>query len=547
MITPQPSVRSSRTLHRLNRRLLSRLAGLLAGAVLLAVGGAATAQAADASGPVATVPQPTHDFGFVVADQRLTHTFTITNSGDEPLEIFKVRPGCGCTIANEHPKWIAPGDTGDFPFTLSTKRMKGKFSKPITVETNDPNNKSLRLTLTGQVQELINISPAFVQFGRVEPDQTQTRKVMITNKSQTPLELSIDSSSVSPTFQGELAEVIPGQQYELTVTATPPFNPNLNRFIMKFVTNLARQKSVEVVCMATLPSRIELQPPSLHIPAGLDRPQTRKIILTNNEAEPIKLLSADCEDKNLTVATRAIQEGRRYEIAVQVPTGYEFPDGGVALNLTTDDERQQRLAVPIQPIQQIGARMRQVRPEQKLVGQLAPRVILSSFDGQDYAVGQMEQPALLVFYASWCGFSKQAIPGFERLHRHYGDKGVQVLAINCDEPTGKLARTQEQSLDHYKSMALTMPLVLDSDGEIRARFNVSSFPTALLVSDQGVVEAVHVGSPTTMERVLANELDLMLAGKDRKDFPEGTQGVAISPQAATTAQASDEDTGESQQ
>ena len=519
MITPHPSLRSTRTPHRFNQRLMPSLTGMLAVAALLAGGGAAIAQAADASGPVANVPRPTHDFGFVVADQRLTHTFEITNNGDEPLEILKVRPGCGCTIANEHPKRIAPGDTGDFPFTLSTKRMKGKFSKPITVETNDPNNKSLRLTLSGQVQELINVSPAFVQFGRVEPDEAQTRKVMITNKSETPLELSLDSSSMSPVFKGDLAEVIPGQQYELTVTATPPFNPNLNRFIMKLNTNLVRQNSVEVVCMATLPSRIELQPSSLHIPVGLNRPQTRKIIFTNNEANPVKLLTAESKDPNLSVATRALQEGRRYEIVVQVPIGYEFPNGSVSLDVTTDDERQPRLAVPIQPIKPIGARMRQVRPEQKLIGQPAPRMILTSFDGQDYEVGaQAEQPQLLVFYASWCGFSKQAIPGFERLHRQYGDKGVQVLAINCDEPTGKLARTREQSLEHYENMALTMPLILDPDGDIRARFDVSSFPTAMLVSDTGEVEAVHVGSPTTMERTLANELDLMLAGKDHNAF-----------------------------
>ena len=49
--------------------------------------------------PLIAVDEPIYEFGEVLEGQFVTHVFTLTNSGDEPLEISQVRVTCGCTTA----------------------------------------------------------------------------------------------------------------------------------------------------------------------------------------------------------------------------------------------------------------------------------------------------------------------------------------------------------------------------------------------------------------------------------------------------------------
>ena len=62
--------------------------------------------------PVIKGDEETHDFGAGWVGPPLKHSFKITNGGDAPLEITRVKPACGCTIAGDYPKTLAPGATG---------------------------------------------------------------------------------------------------------------------------------------------------------------------------------------------------------------------------------------------------------------------------------------------------------------------------------------------------------------------------------------------------------------------------------------------------
>jgi hypothetical protein len=115
--------------------------------------------------PVAKCAEPVHNFGETWMGPTLTHAFVIKNEGDAPLEIVKVRPACGCTAAGEHPKTIAPGQSGEFPFSLNSTKLRGAYDKMITVTTNDPVNPDLRLKLTGNCKRYVDILPTHAIFG----------------------------------------------------------------------------------------------------------------------------------------------------------------------------------------------------------------------------------------------------------------------------------------------------------------------------------------------------------------------------------------------
>jgi hypothetical protein len=113
---------------------------------------AAPAATNPAAKPVATPPAapagPTtavsfketeFNFGKVVAGEKVSHTYTFTNTGNEPLIISNAKGSCGCTV----PEWprepIAVGGTGEVTVVFDSKNKKGPRNQKVTLTANtDP-------------------------------------------------------------------------------------------------------------------------------------------------------------------------------------------------------------------------------------------------------------------------------------------------------------------------------------------------------------------------------------------------------------------------
>ncbi|MBI9068223.1 MAG: DUF1573 domain-containing protein [Salinivirgaceae bacterium] len=99
-------------------------------------------------GPNLSWDSSTHDFGEInEADGKVTHKFTFTNTGNEPLVLTNVRPSCGCTSSDYTKEPIIPGSKGYVSATYNPARRPGKFSKSITITSNtEPATSSIRFT-----------------------------------------------------------------------------------------------------------------------------------------------------------------------------------------------------------------------------------------------------------------------------------------------------------------------------------------------------------------------------------------------------------------
>ncbi|MCC8171924.1 MAG: DUF1573 domain-containing protein [Parabacteroides sp.] len=116
--------------------------------LLLAVGTASAQQKANIS-----VENTVHDFGTIAENGgKVSHTFTIKNTGDAPLVITRVIASCGCTT----PEWtktpIEPGQTGEVKVTYNPARRPGPFAKTISVYSNGKDGNYI-LTIKGTVTE----------------------------------------------------------------------------------------------------------------------------------------------------------------------------------------------------------------------------------------------------------------------------------------------------------------------------------------------------------------------------------------------------------
>ncbi len=152
---------------------LTVLAACIA-AVLPAAQDSAPVSQSDPDAPVAFVPEPQYEFRPVFDGNEVLHDFIIANTGGAELLIKKVATSCGCTTA-DYTKQIPPGGQGKISIKANTSGYAGsKFSKNITVYTNDPKQPQLMLLISGQVNRFVTIEPENVNLKGIAGQKIQT-------------------------------------------------------------------------------------------------------------------------------------------------------------------------------------------------------------------------------------------------------------------------------------------------------------------------------------------------------------------------------------
>lgn len=91
------------------------------------------------SAPAIVVDPPTANLGRQVENKgEYNFRFTVKNTGDEVLQITRVRPGCSCTKVELKKTELAPGESTEMTGVLTTRGVEGLMSKGIILTSNDP-------------------------------------------------------------------------------------------------------------------------------------------------------------------------------------------------------------------------------------------------------------------------------------------------------------------------------------------------------------------------------------------------------------------------
>lgn len=91
-----------------------------------------------------------------------------------------------------------------------------------------------------------------------------------------------------------------------------------------------------------------------------------------------------------------------------------------------------------------------------------------------------KQAILLFFWTTWCPFCRTQLNALNTKYRKLKEEGLEVLAINVDEP----APSVREFLENYH---LPYPVVLDNDGRVADAYDIVGVPTYILVNKQGLV------------------------------------------------------------
>jgi peroxiredoxin len=75
----------------------------------------------------------------------------------------------------------------------------------------------------------------------------------------------------------------------------------------------------------------------------------------------------------------------------------------------------------------------------------------------------------------------------EQVHREFKDRGLAIYAVNIEEGRKTVAAWVEQ----YK---ITIPVLLDPDGEASAAYRITATPTVFLIARDGKLVAKAIGT-----------------------------------------------------
>ena len=97
----------------------------------------------------------------------VTKIVVIKNQGSEMLKINEVKASCGCTAVVAGKNELMPNESTDIKVSFNSEGKAGKQNKIITIETNDPKNSTIKLSLTGNV---IKKESSFNQIEKSKPE-----------------------------------------------------------------------------------------------------------------------------------------------------------------------------------------------------------------------------------------------------------------------------------------------------------------------------------------------------------------------------------------
>ena len=141
-------------------------------------------------------------------------------------------------------------------------------------------------------------------------------------------------------------------------------------------------------------------------------------------------------------------------------------------------------------------------------GEQAPDFNLPSIytDQPDIALSDLRGKAVYVdFWASWCAPCLTSLPLYNELYHKYRDQGLEIVAINVDNPV-------EDGLDFLLDTPLDFLIPADPDGDSAELFGVIGMPTSYLISPEGEVTLVHMGFRNGDIEIIEEEIQKVLSG-----------------------------------
>ncbi|KEO82111.1 TlpA family protein disulfide reductase [Tumebacillus flagellatus] len=121
----------------------------------------------------------------------------------------------------------------------------------------------------------------------------------------------------------------------------------------------------------------------------------------------------------------------------------------------------------------------------------APAFALQSLEGGNAVVKLDDlkgKPAVVNFWASWCGPCRSETPDLQATYEKYRDQ-VQFYAINLTSQDAV-----QNASKFLQELKISIPVLKDSDGAAQRAYLVTSVPTTFIIDSNGVIRERREGA-----------------------------------------------------
>ena len=299
------------------------------------------------------------DFGSKWRGEPCSTEITITNVGDAPLKILKIKSSCGCTALEPRRRELSPGESDKMTLSYNTRKNKEKVSQTIRLETNDPERPRVTIRVTGIVKKVYDAKPANrITFAKIERDSLTTQSIELRNNMEEEVVLKLKPFDEPPPFEIKLEEIEPGRVYKLSATTKPPLKLGANSVNIVLETGLEKFPSLTIPASAYIAPRVYVQPSWLPVSPQVASSFQRIVRVFYRADEPVEIKEVKSSHPDL-IKVELLPPRKPvnpkvskpfHELHVTLPPGADLPEGGGRIEIYTDhpSPEYQKLVVRVQ-------------------------------------------------------------------------------------------------------------------------------------------------------------------------------------------------------
>ncbi len=125
--------------------------------------------------------------------------------------------------------------------------------------------------------------------------------------------------------------------------------------------------------------------------------------------------------------------------------------------------------------------------KKQLAGKPAPDLAVVDLHGKTLTLADFKgKTVLLDFWTTWCGPCRADAPSIEKLYRKYGGKELMIVGFSVDEERGVVEKFLKEHPKEY-------PIVLTSENDMPRPYQISAFPTYMIIAQDGTLSAAAEG------------------------------------------------------
>ncbi len=213
------------------------------------------------------------DFGAYRAIEKKVARYVIRNAGNSELRILKIRKTCGCASATANRSVLGPGEEATAEVVILPNSIFGLYSKNTFVETDDPGNRFVKLTVAGNAIPLVRVLPKdHIHAGRLKTGQSWSHAFTL---KPTESGVVLGEPLVESTFPVEASLTGKNAEYSLALSLQPvATGGDLRCSVSVPVITPTNQPPIKASVTAKIGTQLTAVPGLVRLPRS-DTPQAR--------------------------------------------------------------------------------------------------------------------------------------------------------------------------------------------------------------------------------------------------------------------------------